>query len=359
MINYIAHWDQILIQSRSKIVHELSNFEFRSICPIVEENELKNHYSETLDWKISREKYFDLSAVFSLRKKLKNFDDGSVFHIFTLKTGFMFMIANLFLNKNFKSTLSITGLGYFFGKNFSAKLFKILLRPIFLILVNKTFENIIYQNTSDESSFNKYSRFQNKSYLIESSGIKTTDYFLKDRFNQNIKIILAGRLLKDKGIYDYVDLSKSFDQENVTFFLAGDLDTGNPNSLSQKELELIKSESTINYLGYIDLQKELYKYDLLLSLSDHEGFSRVLLEAMYVGLFVLANKNNGTTYIDNFENTILLNSKDKKNLVDTINNFLKQDKFISDKNRKQIENSYSTQKIASQFASIYKKQEID
>jgi len=136
MINYIAHWDQILIQSRSKIIHELSNFEFRSICPIVEENELKKHYSETLNWKISRERYFDLSAVFSLRKILKNFDDGSVFHIFTLKTGFMFMISNLFLNKNFKSTLSITGLGYFFSKNSSAKIFKILLRPIFLILVN-------------------------------------------------------------------------------------------------------------------------------------------------------------------------------------------------------------------------------
>ncbi len=205
MINYIAHWDQILIQSRSKIIHELSNFEFRSICPIVEENELKKHYSETLNWKISREKYFDLSAVFSLRKILKNFDDGSVFHIFTLKTGFMFMISNLFLNKNFKSTLSITGLGYFFSKNFLAKIFKILLRPIFLILVNKTFENIIYQNTSDESSFNKYSRFQNRSYLIESSGIKTSDYFLKEKFNENIKIILAGRLLKDKGIYDYLD----------------------------------------------------------------------------------------------------------------------------------------------------------
>ena len=60
-----------------------------------------------------------------------------------------------------------------------------------------------------------------------------------------------------------------------------------------------------------------------------------------------------------FENTILLNSKDKKNLVDIINNFLKQEKLISDKNRKQIENSYSTQKVASQFASIYKKQDID
>ena len=38
MINYVAHWDRILIQSRSKIVNELNNYEFRSICPIVDEN---------------------------------------------------------------------------------------------------------------------------------------------------------------------------------------------------------------------------------------------------------------------------------------------------------------------------------
>ena len=92
-----------------------------------------------------------------------------------------------------------------------------------------------------------------------------------------------------------------------------------------------------------------------MSLSDHEGFSRVLLEAMYVGLFVVAYENNGTTYIDNFDNTILLNSKNKNNLEDTINKFLSLEKFISSKNRKQIEINYSTQKVASQFANIYDK----
>ena len=193
--------------------------------------------------------------------------------------------------------------------------------------------------------------------IRDSSGINTSDYFLKDEFNENIKIILAGRLLKDKGIDDYLKLSKNFNQQNVTFFLAGDLDTGNPNSLTQEELEIIKAESSLNYLGYVDLQKELHNYDLLLSLSDHEGFSRVLLEAMYVGLFVVAYNNNGTKYIDNFENTILLNSKNQNNLIDTINNFITEEKFISNKNRKQIEKSYSTKKVASQFENIYNKKE--
>ena len=357
MINYVAHWDRILIQSRSKIVNELNNYEFRSICPIDDEAELKKHYSESVNWQITREKYFDFSAVFRLRKILKNFDDGSIFHIFTLRTGFLFMISSLLLDKNFKSTLSVTGLGYFFSKNISAKIFKILLRPIFLLLINKTFQNIIYQNTSDEISFNKYSKFKNSSYLIESSGISTSDYFLKEEFNEDIKIILAGRFLKDKGIDQYLKLSRNFNQQNVTFFLAGDLDIGNPNSLTEKELDVIKAESSLNYLGYVDLQKELHNYDLLLSLSDHEGFSRVLLEAMYVGLFVIAFNNNGTRYIDNFENTILLNSKNQNNLENTINNFLTKEKFISNKNRKQIEKNYSTKNVASQFANIYNKKE--
>ena len=101
MINYVAHWDRILIQSRSQIIDELNNHEFRSICPIGDGDELKKHYAESINWHITREKYFDFSAIISLRKIIKNLDNGSVFHIFTLKTGFLFMISNLFLNKNF------------------------------------------------------------------------------------------------------------------------------------------------------------------------------------------------------------------------------------------------------------------
>ena len=74
-------------------------------------------------------------------------------------------------------------------------------------------------------------------------------------------------------------------------------------------------------------------------------------------MYVVAFNNNGTKYIDKFENTVLLNSKNKNNLEDTINKVLSQKIFISNKNRQQIEISYSTKKIASQFANIYTKKE--
>ena len=82
---------------------------------------------------------------------------------------------------------------------------------------------------------------------------------------------MAGRLLKDKGIDEYLKLSKNFNQQNVTFFLAGDLDEGNPNSLTQEELRRYKKNKSLNYLGYIDLQKELQNmtyYYLYLIMKD-------------------------------------------------------------------------------------------
>jgi len=353
MINYVAHWDRILIQSRSKIVNELNNFEFRSICPIIDDTELKKNYSDSLNWQISREKYFDFSAVFKLRKILKSTDNGSIFHIFTLKTGFLFMISNLFLDKKFKSTLSVTGLGYFFSKNTSAKIFKILLRPIFLALINKTFQNIIYQNTSDEISFNKYSKFKNNSHLIESSGINTSDYFLKDEFNENIKIILAGRLLKDKGINEFIQLAKSLEGSEIEFFIAGDIDPGNPQSLSENELNELKKLNYITYLGFIDIEKDLHKYDVLVSMSAHEGFSRVLLESSFVGLYIVSLENNGTKFISELENSELITSLQIDSFIKVLENLKKIDLKLSSKNRDFITKNYSSTEIAKHFKSIY------
>ena len=184
MINYIAHWDRILIQSRSEIINELKDYNFRAICPIDNSSKIEDYYFENINWKISKTKLFDFIAIFRLKKILDDLDENSIVHVFTLKSGFYFMIASYFSRKNFKSTLSITGLGYIFSKRLSTKLIKSFLRPIFRILINKTFKNIIYQNSSDKDIFNKYSKFDNNSYLIESSGLPINQYHLKQKFNK-------------------------------------------------------------------------------------------------------------------------------------------------------------------------------
>ena len=48
MINYIAHWDRILIQSRGEIINELEEYNFRAICPLNNSSKINDHYSEKM-----------------------------------------------------------------------------------------------------------------------------------------------------------------------------------------------------------------------------------------------------------------------------------------------------------------------
>ena len=72
MINYLAHWEQILIQSRSSIVSELNEYKFNAICPIENNSELENMYHNLTHWEIDRTKLLDIKGMISLRKILKN-----------------------------------------------------------------------------------------------------------------------------------------------------------------------------------------------------------------------------------------------------------------------------------------------
>lgn len=356
MINYVAHWDWILLRSRSSIITNINTFKFRSICPDYNP-ELKKIYDETINWNIRREKLIDYSGIINLRKILKSLENNEKFHIFTLKSGILFMIANSFLNKNFKSTLSITGLGYLFNENFKSKLIRFFIRPFLKYLINKTFENIIYQNKKDLLIFNEYCSYNFNSYIVESSGLDYKSFELKKTFNSPIKVILVGRLLKDKGIFEYIQLIEKSYGSRINFFLAGELDIGNPSSLTDKELNEIKNNPKVNYIGPMKTEKDLFNYDVLVSLSKSEGFSRILLEGIYVGLYVLSLSNSGTTFINNFSNTFLVN-----NWLEMSNELIKISTTtlnVDPLNRDSILKNYSSEKIAKDFENIYKISKYD
>ena len=94
----------------------------------------------------------------------------------------------------------------------------------------------------------------------------------------------GGRLMREKGINEFLEIAEEFvDDDRVLFFIAGKPDFGNKSSLNAIQFEQLQKNPSVNYLGEIDVQKELSKYDLLLQPSYHEGFSRILIESIYFG----------------------------------------------------------------------------
>ena len=140
MINYIAHWDWILTKSRGPIVESIKDYEFRSICPIDNKIMLSKYYKESIDWEINRTNSIRLNSLLKLIKILRTLEDKSIVHIFTIKSGFIYIISKLFVKKDFKAILSVTGLGFLFSNNALAKMLKTLLRPIFLLCINRIYD---------------------------------------------------------------------------------------------------------------------------------------------------------------------------------------------------------------------------
>ncbi len=140
---------------------------------------------------------------------------------------------------------------------------------------------------------------------------------------------------------------------------------GNPDSLSKSQLDEIKNNKSINYLGHIDISKELHNYDVNLVMSKYEGSSRILLESLYIGLICISNNIPGTTVLSSkFSNSFFVNDNNiqefKRNLNEIINNdaFLDstQNEYFgngADYNRKLINENYTSIKIAAAYNKIY------
>ena len=368
MIVYLAHWDWILTQSRKDIVSNINDSKFMAICPIDENKiELENYYHKAVDWNLDRNKIFDVSGIRSLRKITKSLNYDDIVHVYTLKSGLLFAFANLFRNNKTKNILTITGLGYLFSNNFKAKILKILLSFFITHLINKNFDFLMYQNNIDQKTFNNYSKYKGESYIIPTSGISVQEFKIKKEYrNSNLKIIMATRLIKDKGIFEYLDLANLMKDSDFEFYLAGDLDNGNPDSLSESQLNEIKNSNFLNYLGHIDIKKELQNFDINIVMSKYEGSSRILLESLYVGLICLSNNIPGTSEVSSkFRNSFFIDENNIEEFRRSLDEIINHDAFSDNTqnilfgedakyNRELIDENYTSVKIAAAYNKIYR-----
>ena len=118
------------------------------------------------------------------------------------------------------------------------------------------------------------------------------------------------------------------------------------------------------YLGNVDdLQNKLLEYDIAVTTSYHEGFSRFLLESSYVGLYCLSNYLPGTEAIlkNNLNGKLINNNNIDEFVVEIINYATKDtiDEGAILEQRRFINKEFSIEKVTQEFVDIYSKIEID
>jgi len=178
---------------------------------------------------------------------------------------------------------NISGLGtVFLNDRFSSKLAHWMYR-FSLRFAKKVF----FQNPHDRELF-----LENKlvskdlTDVLPGSGIDIDKYKPAKGKNLNSPFVflLVARMIKDKGIVEYVGAAKKILQnthlKKIEFWLLGDLYLGNPTAISQNEIDQWQAQGIVKYFHHVDdVVSVMNQANCIVLPSYREGLSRVLLEA--------------------------------------------------------------------------------
>ncbi len=190
---------------------------------------------------------------------------------------------------------------------------------------------VLFENLDDSMEFIKQNLInKNQVTLIPGSGIDTELFKPKlnlKRFNRNITFLLIARLIKDKGIVEYIEAIKIIKKRypNTKFKILGAYYFDNPSSISKDEVDCWVAEGLIEYLGYTDaVLEEIEKVDCIVLPSYREGLSRVLLEAASMLKPIITTDVAGCKEVveDNY-NGFLVPPKDSKSLANAMEKMIK------------------------------------
>lgn len=220
---------------------------------------------------------------------------------------------------------AVSGLGYvFIAGNLKARLTKIFVKLLYKIAFSHKNLIVIFQNPSDKKIIiDSVGLSPNKSLLLKGSGVDLNQYVFKSENTKKIQVVMASRLLREKGVYDYVNAAKFLRDKyrDVKFLLVGEPDFGNPNSVILKDFEKWKNENYIEVLGYRSDIPEIFTDSNIVVLPSYygEGLPKVLIEAAACGRAIVTTDNSGCreAVVDG-ETGILVPSKNIKQLTKAI-----------------------------------------
>lgn len=237
----------------------------------------------------------DAKATYVLSKKIKEIAPDLVFSYFSKPVIFGTLAARLAKVPRIIGMLE--GLGYAFteqpeGLSKKAQLIKsiqVLLYKIALPQLDK----IIFLNPDDPKDLLETYHIKVKQVdVLGGIGLDLNEYVYQPikTIVSPINFLFIGRMLKEKGIHDFIAAAKIVKQSypNVHFTVLGSIDPFNPGALQQLELDRLISLNIINYPGQVDdVQKWIADCHVFVLPSYREGVPRSIQEAMAMGRAVI------------------------------------------------------------------------
>ena len=157
---------------------------------------------------------------------------------------------------------------------------------------------IIFQNHDDLSLFRQRRLVTNNPcHVVPGSGIDLREFSSSPLPDGNwVNFLIIARLLRDKGIFEYVEAARQIRQRDsrARFQILGPTGVANRTAIEKSQIEDWVREGVIDYLGETDdVRPYIANADCVVLPSYREGMPRTLLEAAAMGRPLIATDVTG------------------------------------------------------------------
>lgn len=197
--------------------------------------------------------------------------------------------------------VAISGLGSIFvpfAQNRKLKFFRYGVEFLYKFVLRHPNLKAVFQNPDDKELITRLGALQDEqSVLVRGSGVSLKEYPFRTEPKGAPVITFASRLLKEKGVNEFVDAARILKNKGMTlrFWLVGAPDNGNPSSVQQVDVDLWQKEGLVEYLGFRSDISDIFADSNLIVLPSYygEGLPKVLIEAAACGRAVVTTDSPG------------------------------------------------------------------
>jgi glycosyltransferase involved in cell wall biosynthesis len=302
----------------------------------------------------------ELATIFKLRAILKKIEPDLV-HNIALKPVVLGSLAAQLANVQ-NIVNAPVGMGYVFTSQDSrARILRPIVKTLIRYVLSHKNRRVIIENRDDyENLVSGGFANRNSIALIKGAGVDVRKFALQPEPAEPVKVIMVSRLLRDKGIIEFIDAAKIVKSKysHVQFLLVGDIDEGNPTSMNAEAIADLANSKDVTWLGArTDIAELLAASHIACLPSYREGLPKSLIEAASVGRPIVTTDVPGCReVVTHMVNGLLVQPRDSQALAAAIEKLVGEPnlrKSMGEENRRKAEAEYANEIIIEQTHSVY------